>query len=897
MKMKYYLMALAGLLMSSCSDDNDSLGLDGGQGQTGSRELSFVFPGTAQGVVPYAVTALDAENELSTLDIYVFGVDSMNGASPKPMVLEEIFRSGQGYTLTTNGSDKQAKISVPAGNNKAFFFVANAREHLSLDSVVLHDTDTAEFKKKMSNTLKGHITCPMLMSAQVDMPDVAQTVADANTAGTGVKVELTRRVARFDIKNNSETSNFVISKIALADVPGNVPLFPRDSYTAPIVAEMPIIDFSAMKNSNAGVTNSAFYLYPIKMTTGSEVAFSLVGTNLVTNAAQVLDVEFKNYKTDAVVNVEANNRYLVEVEDLGSGELTATLKVIEWIVGDTVNVNTGDGTIKLSSADAGFASNTLSIVAEPTLTDSVAIAVAADGEWELIVEDQYKDWIGVSALAGDTVLKEFKVTTLLPNPSSKEERQGVVMVQNVRRPSIRQPLIVKQAAQDPVTGRFLDISGKAVAGNLLSFSGEKTDSDSLNVTISAPAGTTWTATKTGSWFTFGKESTLKSGAAVDGSTFEGTGKETFSIAPTPNTDKDNARVDTITITIAKSGELKTDLVQKLIVRQAAQNLGSITAKCIGLSNGKVTLPATGFTDKGDKDGSHVGERKVTVNATTEWKVVIPVDAAGWLTQEGSIILVPQSQNGSFYLKATANTAVDATERTAVVRIENVQDATIYQEITFVQAADPAPAPVTKPTLGVSALTVDNDGTNLSASTITISGIDASELSNWSIEGSYNWISAVLTDETTITLTMASDGNEDNSGTGATERIATFTLKHGTDANASVTFKVTQAGETLPTAPVLASNALTVDKDGTNLSASTITINSGVADAGEWEIENDGSNAWVSAVLTDASTITVTMASDGTEDNSAGSERVATIKLKNKAHPTVSVTFTVTQPGA
>lgn len=95
----------------------------------------------------------------------------------------------------------------------------------------------------MSNTLKGHITCPMLMSAQVDMPDVAQTVADANTAGTGVKVELTRRVARFDIKNNSETSNFVISKIALADVPGNVPLFPRDSYTAPIVAEMPIIDF------------------------------------------------------------------------------------------------------------------------------------------------------------------------------------------------------------------------------------------------------------------------------------------------------------------------------------------------------------------------------------------------------------------------------------------------------------------------------------------------------------------------------------------------------------------------------------------------------------------------------------------------------------------------------
>lgn len=279
-------------------------------------------------------------------------------------------------------------------------------------------------------------------------------------------------------------------------------------------------------------------------------------------------------------------------------------------------------------------------------------------------------------------------------------------------------------------------------------------------------------------------------AAGDGSTFDGTGEETFSIVPTVHTDKDNARTDTVIITIA-GADGATDLVQKLIVCQAAQNLGSITVKCIGLSNGNVAIPATGFTDKGSA-GLHVGERKVTVNATTEWNVVIPADAT-WLTQEGAIDLVPQSQNGSFYLKATANTAVDVTERIAIVRVENTQDATIYLEITFTQAADPVAAPVTKPTFDVSALTVDNDGTNLSASMITISGIDAADLGDWSIDGSYNWVSAVLTDETTITVTMASDGNEDNSGVGATERAATFTLKHATDNDASVTFTVTQAG--------------------------------------------------------------------------------------------------------
>lgn len=874
MRKKYYLMALAGLLMASCSEDNDPFGPNRGQGQAGQRELSFVFPGTAQGVVPYAVTALDAENELSTLDIYVFGVDSMSGASPQPMVLEEIFRSGQGYTLTTSGSDKTAKISVPAGNNKAFFFVANAREHLSLDSVALHVTDTATFKTKMSNTLKGHITCPMLMSAQLDMPDVAKTVADATTAGTGVKVELTRRVARFDIKNNSETSNFVISKVSMADVPGNVPLFPMDAYVAPLVADMPLIDFSAMKNSNAGVTNSVFYMYPIKMTTGDEVKFSLVGTNLITNAAQVLDVEFKEYRSGDVVDIEANNRYLVEVEDLGSGELDATLRVIEWIVGDTVNVNTGDGSIKLSCEAAGFADNTLAVAAEPTLTDSVAIAVAADGEWELIVEDQYKDWLGVSALPGDTVLKEFKVTTLLPNPSSKEERQGVVMVQNVRRPSIRQPLIVKQAAQDPTTGRYLDLSGKAIAGNLLAFSGEKTTGDSLNITVTAPAGTSWKATKTATatWFTFGNEATGLRAAAADGATFDGTAEETFSIVPTPNTDKDNARVDTVIITIAGADDA-TDLVQKLIVRQAPQNLGSITVKCIGLSDGKVSIPAAGFADKADKDGNHAGERKVTVNATTDWKVVIPAEAT-WLTQKGAITLVPDSKNGSFYLKAVENTAADATERTAIVRIENTQDATIYQEITFTQAADPQ-APVDALELAATTL----EWTNSESGAKTIGVTTAS--SDWTLTNVPAWLTATTTTggvDTDIELTPKTEGLtipffED--------KTATIDVTVGSETKQ---ITVTWKAETVTLSAVAPATIAVAGNAGSPVDVA-VTCN----DAENWSASAEAGADWLT-VTKNGTNVQVAAA-----EYTGGSEnRTAIVTITSTTQPSVTTTFTVTQ---
>ena len=795
MKKKYYLMALAGLMMASCSEDNDPFPGGGGDHLAVSRQLTFVFPGTAQGVVPYSATASEAENELKTLDIYVFGEDSLSADSPKPMVLEEIFRSGEGYDLNISADSKTATISVPAGNNKAFFFVANGREHLSLDSLVLHETDTTLFKAKMSNTLKGHIACPMLMSGQKNLPDVASAITDA--AGNGIDVDLVRRMARFDIRNNSETSRFVIQTVVLDNVPANVPLFPIDGYEAPLLeGKMPVIDFTALANSNAGETNSVFYLYPTAKTDGTGLSLSLAGKDLVTNAAQVLPVTFKNYTAaaegDPFISIEANNRYLVMVEDMGFGELSATLTVKEWVSGDTVNVNTGDGTIKLSADEGvGLEDNTLSVDAEPTLTDSVTINVAADGEWKLVVDEAAKDWIGVSEIPSGEVQKAFKVTTLLPNPSSKEARQGVVMVQNVRRPSIRQPLIVKQAAQDETTGRYLDLSGAAVAGNLLSFSGEK--KDSINVSVAAPAGTAWTATKAASadWFTFGKEATGLRDAAGDGSNFEGSGPAVFSIVPTANA-TENERVDTVTITIAQGGAFETDLVQKLVVRQAARNLGSIQVACIGLSKGNVNIPADGFADENATIDGHTGERQVKVKATTEWKVVIQ-DGATWLTLEqvnGSDYTYDDEGvfNGYFMLKATAQ-AAGAEARSAKVTIVNTVDDKIFQEITFSQAAG-------------AEIVVPDDELTLAQTSLVWESTDAAGVgksidvtaasSDWSLSGVPTWLTATANNgdvDTDITLTTTGDAPTD------TDFKATITVTVGEKTEKiTVTWKA-------PTTPV------------------------------------------------------------------------------------------------
>ncbi|WP_455628825.1 BACON domain-containing protein, partial [Parabacteroides chinchillae] len=696
MKKKYYLMALASMMMAACSDD-DSL-FPGGpdNGNPAGKTITFVFPGTAQGVVPYAALATDAENELKTLDIYVFGEDSL-AATPKPVILKEIFRSGEAgssFTLTPVGTSYQATISVYPGEQKKFYFVANGRDNLSLDSLELGVTDTTAFLAKATNTLKGHIACPLLMSAA--FPESGTITVPAAGLGGNQEVHLTRRMARFDVLNWCEESSFKISEIVLKDIPGSNSIFAQATpYTPTIVASLPIIDFTAYENSNYGESKSVFYMYPATAAETKNIKLSLVGETLA-GAAQVYNVEFKKNQSDKnTISVLANNRYLLSILNVGSGTLDATLEVKDWMVGDTVNSDVTHGTIKLSVDAAGlktgqtFADNTLSLPAATTgetATDSVTIKVAADEEWELVNADSC-DWIAFSVLPGDSVMKSFKLVTLTTNPSSKEDRVGTVIVRNVKRPSIKQPLIVKQA---PNAVSYIDLSGALLAGNVISFSGEKMSSDSMNIDVTVPAGATWTASESATWFNLADKAVLTRADAGftnndDGKT--GTDSGTFSIVAQKN-ETDQARMDSITITTTVNG---IEVTQYIVVKQAAQNIGSIRLAARGTLVDKnnannyimAGVPESGFPDEAVIDetlGEQTaqGTRKVTVVAISEWNVSVE-SGADWLTISKSKTLV-DGNNGYIGIKAAVNPT--QAERTAKLKISNTAKPTeVYKTIT------------------------------------------------------------------------------------------------------------------------------------------------------------------------------------------------------------------------
>ena len=117
MRNKYLLLMAAGFLLTSCNENGELPGADAPANAEGQR-ISFVFPGTSQGIVPYTkAIASEAENKLETLDIYVFREDTLSSKTPKSMVLEEIFRSGGGGT-----EENSFDLSATGENTKIILF-------------------------------------------------------------------------------------------------------------------------------------------------------------------------------------------------------------------------------------------------------------------------------------------------------------------------------------------------------------------------------------------------------------------------------------------------------------------------------------------------------------------------------------------------------------------------------------------------------------------------------------------------------------------------------------------------------------------------------------------------------------------------------------------------------
>lgn len=890
-------MALASVMLGACSEDTvvEKGGGDSSLPAVNSRtEIKFTLGGIGGGVVPYAPIATEAENELKTLDVFVFNRDTLPDGSPKADAdgkvnyhLEEVFKFGEGGTaITDDGSKKTASITVNGQNLKYFFFVANARDVASMAMYELNKTDTAEFFSKLTDRLNTKLVCPLVMSATREF-NLKDSIDNSKTGP--YTIDLKRIVARFDINNVAKDSKFYIHTVRIQNARTQSFLFPQDTLYMPTEGLVTLagIDYRVLDNANLGMTRSAFYMYPSPIADNAslilEGARNADGTDPVDYAIKFQKQQDLNKGND--VDIQANYYYVLNLEAVGMNEIGGTLQAIKWGDNDTINIDGGLGSLALAldpdeaRTGVSLVKNLLTLPAEvfagadPGDTDPVKIAIDADSEWELDAAT-VPDWLEVVLTDNaDGVARTLTVKALTANTNGDAPRKAVVVLKNVLRPSITQALVVEQAVNPD---NYIKLQAENFDNGVLSVAGIQPDAAdgvrTVRMTVTTAASATgvtgsWSADVTNldgtslasAWIALSKEAAPVSYAAVD----NGASGELLVLTIQPSKEL-VSRSAMVTI------QLSADYKRTFVVTQDKQNLGDITLSGIDVDpvTGNGTLEVAG-------NGTSAEDVRVGVKAATTWEVKVP-DEVTWITIPD--FKVSALKDKAFYIVAGKNES--GSERTAVVTVRNTIDPNIKQEITVTQGV-----PVTL-TLG-SETVAETAAAIETAKTISVTtNADAWE---------------VIPDASAAWLTVAKNADGDaieytmTENTDFTDRTATVTVTAG-DVTKTIAF--TQSGITLTWAVKEGS-----DDTGTEVGGvvSGKISQDGATGVDVYVSTNGG---WTASASPDATWITLSTAgSDAAgaitltaEANADAADRTASITITSTVDNTKTVTFTVTQEG-
>lgn len=393
------------LLLASCASD-ESLAPVGPE-VADSGGVRFNIEGLASGSTQTrAAIAVAAENEIKTLDIYVFAYDDDTDPQTEPAAppadideskwyLRETWRYNEdnptsvtgdiekglhAFTLGGKGTARTAVIYPKKGRYLRFFMVANAvnpilqgewntskypyfvttansgtRATLTIPTASATDytgVTTADQFLKLSIQLSqdpdrpggiGPILCPLPMTAQMEssvggIVDIKES-APAPTQQT-LGVTLKRSVARFDVVNNAvnegndNQSGFELKTIAVHNAYNyiqNTGIVPDDAGF--IMALKQEIDPTTWINTG-GVDEhrtktklAAFYTSPTLAGEATPMIISLYGEVGPILLNQDVKVEKPN---GTKIEVEANTRYVLNIQRKIDGALATTFNIIDW---------------------------------------------------------------------------------------------------------------------------------------------------------------------------------------------------------------------------------------------------------------------------------------------------------------------------------------------------------------------------------------------------------------------------------------------------------------------------------------------------------------------------------------------------------------------------------------
>jgi hypothetical protein len=367
-------------------------------------KLSFILPLGGKKTVTYAQTVpgTDAEYDVSRLAIFWF----KNGSSSSPAtdILYKRFSYGTGTALGNSLSlsqnptlgDNTATATIDVGEDdfaSKFYIVANVNAAGSVASKALSDvipgtTTRAQFEKLLTDSLLDDssdgevivpVSCPLPMSIN-SASSPGGYIELTSLVGQTPSAHLKRRVARFDVINNADYTNFTIEKVYVSRAPrrgyiqdfgfdGSATVWKSDSVgkfvvldslakgapaTSPNLNGTRCQDRSKDANNNGipdefeGATKTrdslqksgpAFYLYPTQIDQ-AHTKTEIVLEGKYSNVERIYRLTLPSGTSE--IDIEANKVYHIKVKRAESHEVEIGLTVEHWDDGDTHEWNGND---------------------------------------------------------------------------------------------------------------------------------------------------------------------------------------------------------------------------------------------------------------------------------------------------------------------------------------------------------------------------------------------------------------------------------------------------------------------------------------------------------------------------------------------------------------------------
>ena len=454
---------LAAVLLASCtseSDKTDRTSTDEAD-SANRREVLISFKNKLTVKTTKAETkaetkadapiATEAENEIATLDIYVFGAKA----------------EGDGYTFRERFSYRQDGSALPAGAKELdltpsvdnatttallelqkglfvrLYCIANQTELMNpTDGTPVADTYFAPLTYDMKTGVLTDGTpsekdfckyhSPLLTTASealglpLPMTGAQTTPIDLTDFSSSARVQvgfkLTRTMARFDVSNIEKDSKFHLESISMGNGRKGTTFFPAKVYGTIPAADGELITYPACafegEKANEGLQVSAFYSYPSPL---EDKGYLILNGTYRVNKTEVKEVSYQipfiQQTADGgevALEINNNHRYTIGITKADEYHLDFTLDVAEWDEGGSLddydpNAGTGGGGVNITIPDAlkdkiTYNSDTR-IVTMSTLKggDGFTIEVGTSGEPELqksysgSVAAQQCDWLEVSA--------------------------------------------------------------------------------------------------------------------------------------------------------------------------------------------------------------------------------------------------------------------------------------------------------------------------------------------------------------------------------------------------------------------------------------------------------------------------------------------------------------------